>query len=80
MPIIRILETTTTKVPYPKKKGNNKGDPTHRAKEKHQIGKMSSNLNVDDLMKIQQNYDILSYMGMILVPYHLCDADDPLMG
>lgn len=31
-------------------------------------------------MEIRHKYGILPYMGMILVPYHLFDTDNPLVG
>lgn len=48
--------------------------------EKHHNEKMSSNLTFDDLVEIRYKYDITPHEGMILVPHHLCDADNPPVG
>lgn len=65
------------KVSHPKKKSDKNGEPTHRTKDKHQIKKIPNDLTTDDLVKIRQKYGIPSYIGMMLVPYHLYDVDDP---
>ena len=72
--------STSTKVPRPKKKRENKGEPTHRTKDKHQIEKIPNVLSVKDLEKIRQTYDIPTRVGLMPVPPHLCDADDPPLG
>lgn len=80
MPVISLHVSTVTKVPYPKKKRDNWDEPTHRTKEKHQIEKMPSNPTINDLIKIRHKYHILSCVGMMSVPHHLYDANDPPSG
>lgn len=77
VPISRILVTIVAKVSHPKKKHDNKGKSTHQTKDKHRIEKMSSKLDVDDLLEIRHKYKISPLMGMMSVRHHLCVIDDP---
>lgn len=80
MPVIFFHVSTTAKVPHPKKKYENWGEPTHRTKEKHQIEKMPNILPVNDLIEIMHKYDIPSHVVLIPISHHLCDVNDPPMG
>lgn len=80
VPIICFPISTSAKVPHPKKKHDNKGESTLRTKDKHQIKKMPSDLIFDDLMKVRYKNGILPHLGVMPIPRHLCDVDDPLAG
>lgn len=64
-------------VPHPKKRHDNKGEPTHHTKDKHRIKKMPNDVTADALVEIRHKHDIPSYVGMMSIHHHLYYVDDP---
>lgn len=58
----------------------NRDEPTHRTMDKYQIENVPSVLSIDDLIEIGHKYNIIPYVGLIPIPRHLCDTNDPSLG
>lgn len=56
--LIIIIPLTTMNVRYPKKKCDSKGEPPYRTKDKHQIEKMPSEMDIYNLVQIWRKYII----------------------
>lgn len=74
MLVIRIPATICTQ----HKKKDSKGKSTNCTKYRHQIKKVPIELDVDDMGYLRKEYSVSLREGLMLVPRHLLNNDDPL--